>query len=135
VSAFERGDHVVVSQFVRRGDDYNVSELDGWVVFYGEAVVVIANTPDWATLPADDYFTATFALDDVIVSHARATSETGASTVLTSVFLFLAALAFIGALGRYWPLFWGAVGFAAWLAFVLLIIAFFQGANRNGEDQ
>ena len=69
---FERNEHVVVSEFVRRGDDTDVTELDGWVVFHGEAVIVIANTPDWAELEADDYFTATFPLDDVIVSYAEA---------------------------------------------------------------
>ena len=79
---YAKGDRVVVSQFIRRGDDADVSELDGWVVHHGvvphgEAFIVIANTPDWADLDPEDYFTATFALDDVIVSPWGMPVETG----------------------------------------------------------
>lgn len=64
----QRGDHVLVSKFIRRGDDADTEDLDGWVVFCGEAVIVVANTPDWRELEPADYWTATFSLDEVIVT-------------------------------------------------------------------
>lgn len=65
---FQRNDHVLVSKFIRRGDDADTEDREGWVVFHGEAVIVIANTPDWCELEPADYWTATFSLDEVIVT-------------------------------------------------------------------
>jgi len=136
---YARNDRVVVSQFVRRGDDADVSELDGWVVFYGEAVVIIANTPDWQSLPEDDYWTATFPLDDVIVSAyaAPVAAEGGAADVLFVLLVTGAAMFVIGGiniLGGHWQ-WWPLALAGAALAYAVLVIALFMGAKGENDHE
>jgi len=129
---FEKGDRVIVTQFIRNRDDADTQDLDGWVVFYGEAVIIIASTPDWATLPEDDYFTATFPLDEVIVSpFTPEPAEQGAANVLFVLLITGAALVVVGVLGHWvWPI----IIAGAWLVAAVFIIALFMGAKQGEND-
>jgi len=113
VSAFARGDRVVVTQFVRRGDDEDIAELDGWLVQMTDRTVTIASTPDWEHLEFEkDYFTATYLLDQVIVSpFNRATADAGAINVETVLVLGIFSLFIIGLACTLW----GALGGSVWL--------------------
>lgn len=86
---FARGEHVVVHQFIRRGDDTDTDTFDGWVVAHGGHFITIANTPDWADLDPDDYYTASYRLDHVIVTPY--TPELGDETGMTQPLFMLAA--------------------------------------------
>ncbi|WP_350347217.1 hypothetical protein ABIQ69_11310 [Agromyces sp. G08B096] len=125
---FERGTRVVVHQFIRRNDDTDTDSLDGWVVFHSEAVIVIANTPDWADLDPEDYYTATFPLDEVIVSpFTPERAETGSTNVAATLLLVAAALVFWGVLGRA-PI---LIAAGVLLAGPVLVVLLVQGATRK----
>lgn len=65
---FKPGDHVSVLQVVHHYDHVDTEDHEGWVVFCGEAVLVIADTPGWLNMYTEDYSTETYDLDKVIVS-------------------------------------------------------------------
>lgn len=99
MTAFARGDRVVVTQFVRRGDDSDIDELDGWLVQMTDRTVTIASSPDFEYLEFDtDYFTATYPLDEVIVSPFQASmADRGATTPAATLF-WLGFLMVVGTL-------------------------------------
>lgn len=115
MTAFARGDRVVVTEFVRRGGDADISDIDGWLVQITDRTVTIASTPDWEDLEFEkDYFTATYLLSDVIVSpfgRAVATEAGGVTVALIMFVLFAIGLACVlyGALGRSAPLLAGGI--------------------------
>lgn len=135
MSALARGDRVVITQFIRRGDDSDISELDGWLVAMTDRTVTIATTPDWQELVfEEDYFTATYLLSDVIVSpFALSDAESGRAEILliiAVVGLVLFAIGTIGALGGHGGQAWLMLA-GAWLVVVPFIVALFMGAKQE----
>jgi hypothetical protein len=45
------GDHVDVTEFVRRGDEKDIEVFDGWVAELTEWTIVLSQSPDFATEP------------------------------------------------------------------------------------
>lgn len=138
MSAFSRGDRVVVTEFIRRGDDSDIDELDGWLVQMTDRTVTIASSPDWEHLEFEkDYFTATYSLDDVIVSpFALTAAESGRAEILLIfivIGLVLMVVGAIGALGGHWAQAW-LILYGVFVAGTPFGIALFMGA-KQGEHR
>ncbi|WP_353809111.1 hypothetical protein [Agromyces sp. SYSU T00194] len=99
---YETGTHVIVTEFIRNGDEKTEADLDGWVTYCDAKIIIIANTPDFADLvEGDDYFQARFNRDRVLVTPV---GERGASDVFVVLFAAAAAVFAVGVLGRSWQL-------------------------------
>ncbi|MFD4111646.1 hypothetical protein ACFWWU_36645 [Streptomyces sp. NPDC058650] len=123
-----------MTTFVRRGEDSDSKDLDGWLVQMTDRTVTIANTPDWESLEFEvDYFTATYVLSDVIVSpFALSDAEAGFIALSEIAFVLVViglALLVVGILGRSLPLATAGFVLAAIIATVALIVAKPKGTD------
>jgi hypothetical protein len=131
---YEKGTRVVVSRLIRRGDDADTLDFDGWVMFHGEGVIIIADAEDYATCDPEKFTVLTFHLDEVIVSEYTPplAVERGSSQALFLVRACAVFLMILGALGASW--FWFSIGlcvFAAPLIIRAAHAADTRKANRS----